>query len=216
MNDEPETPPVESWKRKTNIGAIASLSIIFAAVIVIAIAALWLKIPVADLVGYFVLILGIVILSVLSNRYIFIDVAVRRFVSGYFRFTGWMLISLGPLVVFNALSRYVLSNLLFRYQHYGLYRLGRIASLGDSVDLYRQKARSPLQQTSTTRLLHAARLCVQFIDDRDHILLVGNLRTRDAGRHCTKRNWKNGRHTWCDHRFLSVAFFERDPVPKGQ
>ena len=116
MNDEPETPPVESWKRKTNIGAIASLSIIFAAVIVIAIATLWIKIPVADLVGYFVLILGIVILSVLSNRYIFIDVAVRRFVSGYFRFTGWMLISLGPLVVFNALSRYVLSNLLFRYQ----------------------------------------------------------------------------------------------------
>ena len=116
MNDEPETPPVESWKRKTNIGAIASLSIIFAAVIVIAIAALWIKIPVADLVGYFVLILGIVILSVLSNRYIFIDVAVRRFVSGYFRFAGWMLISLGPLVVFNALSRYVLSNLSFRYQ----------------------------------------------------------------------------------------------------
>ncbi len=114
MNDASTTPHLKSWKRKVNIWAIVAMVAIFAAFF--AIAALWIKITPADLVGYSVLTLGILVLGALSNRYEFVGITISKLFAAYFRFTVGMLISLGPLVLFTWLSRYVLSNHSLSYQ----------------------------------------------------------------------------------------------------
>lgn len=104
-----------SWpERKINWPAIFVLMTVLA--VIVAALLYWLRYPLVDLIGTVLLMLIMVSLGILGHRYKFIQVAIDRFSTLYFRFLGWMMISLGPLVLFTWLSRYVLANHSLSYQ----------------------------------------------------------------------------------------------------
>lgn len=114
MNDDAITPSFNPLKKKRNIWAIAGL--ITVCVMLFAMALKWITITPGDLIGYAIFLFGVVILGALSTRYQIVDNTIKRFFTAYCRFFGWLLMSLGPLIIFNWLSQYVLSNLPFSYQ----------------------------------------------------------------------------------------------------
>jgi hypothetical protein len=101
-------------KKKRSSWAVAGLSIV--CITLLAMALKWITITPGDLIGYAICLVGIVIFGVLSNRYEIVDVTLKKFFFAYLRFFGWLLITLGPLIIFTWLSRYVLSNHSFIYQ----------------------------------------------------------------------------------------------------
>jgi hypothetical protein len=100
--------------RKVNLPAIIVLVAFFA--VVLTALRYWFNFSHADLFGYALLVFAIFVIGIFANRFKVVDGAINHFFTAYFRFIGWMLLSLGPLLVFTWLSRYVLANHSLSYQ----------------------------------------------------------------------------------------------------
>ena len=83
---DPARSGAKTCPEKIDLGAIAAL-LIFCA-IALAIASIWIKIDTGDLVGYAMLVAGIVLFGALSRRHKIIDTVTRKFIAAYLRFTG--------------------------------------------------------------------------------------------------------------------------------
>ncbi len=105
----------DTWETgKFSWPAVAALVAISA--LVFAVLFFWLHYPIMELIGSALLVLVIVVIGILNRRFKIIESTINRLFTAYFRFLGWLCISLGPLLLFTWLSRYVLANHMLSFQ----------------------------------------------------------------------------------------------------
>ena len=114
MKNEETNASTKSWTRKINVWSIAGL-IIFLIIIVVLLASFVNAEP-EKLLGYAVFIVVLAALGILSNRFPIVGRILEKGFASYLLFLGVMIITLGPLVLFNWLSQFILSRFTLGFQ----------------------------------------------------------------------------------------------------